>query len=229
LRPRSLQDIELLEGLPRAVLDNLVRECLWREYAAGKQIISYGASDCNIYLIVSGRVRVSIYSISGRQVTFRDHGAGDVFGEIAAVDGLLRFGDVVALERTIAAALPSASFWRLLRQYPMIAERMLLRLAHLVRTLSARVIDLSTLAVRNRIHALLLRLARETGVKENSARIAPAPKHADIASFVSTNREQVARELSALARQGVLGRERGALIVRDVARLERLVVEVGAD
>jgi hypothetical protein len=63
-------------------------------------------------------------------------------------------------------------------------------------------------------------------VSGNTARIDPAPKHADIASQVSTYREQVTRELSALAKAGVLGKEDGALIVRDVVRLERLVEEV---
>jgi hypothetical protein len=51
-------------------------------------------------------------------------------------------------------------------------------------------------AVQNRIHAQLLRLSREAGVQRNSARLDPAPKHADIASQVSTYREQVTRELA---------------------------------
>jgi CRP-like cAMP-binding protein len=119
-----------------------------------------------------------------------------------------------------------AVFWRLLREQPDVAERALRSLASLVRRLSERVIDLSTLGVQNRIHADLLRRAQLAGVSGNTARIDPAPKHADIASQVSTYREQVTRELSALAKAGVLGREDGALIVRDVARLERLVEEV---
>jgi hypothetical protein len=88
------------------------------------------------------------------------------------------------------------------------------------------VIDLTTLGVQNRIHADLLRRARVAGLTGNAARIDPAPKHADIAGQVSTNREQVTRELSALAKAGILGKEDGALVVRDVARLERLVAEV---
>ena len=72
----------------------------------------------------------------------------------------------------------------------------------------------------------LLRLAREAGIEKNGARLDPAPKHSDIASKISTYREQVTRELSALVKQGLLQRSKGALIIPDVARLERLVSEV---
>jgi len=95
-----------------------------------------------------------------------------------------------------------------------------------VRLLSERVIELSTLGVQNRIHAELLRIARQAGQPGNRVRIDPAPKHADIASQVSTYREQVTREFSALARQGLLEKDGTALVLTDVARLERIVAEV---
>jgi CRP/FNR family cyclic AMP-dependent transcriptional regulator len=88
------------------------------------------------------------------------------------------------------------------------------------------VIELSTLGVQNRIHAELLRLARASGVTGRKARIDPAPKHADIASQVSTYREQVTRELSALNRQGLLAKDGAALLLLDVPQLERMVTEV---
>jgi CRP-like cAMP-binding protein len=92
--------------------------------------------------------------------------------------------------------------------------------------MAERVIELSTLGVQNRIHAELLRLAADAGVLDNTARLSPAPTHAEIASRVSTNREQVTREFSALARGGLLRKERNALVVLDVARLQRTVAEV---
>jgi CRP-like cAMP-binding protein len=222
----GLRGIGLLDGLAPERLEALARECAWRNCAAGQQIITRDADDRDLYLIVSGRVRVTTYSAGGRQVTFRDLGAGECFGDVAAIDGRRRSADVVALEGSLLAAMPPAVFWRLLREEPQVAERVLQRLAALVRGLSERVIDLSTLGVQNRIHAELLRLAREAGAAGNSARIDPAPKHADIASRVSTYREQVTRELSALVKAGILERGEHALVIRDLARLERLVEEV---
>lgn len=222
----GLRGIALLEGLSAARLEALARECAWRNYEAGQRIISRDAPDRDVYFLVSGRARVTTYSAAGKQVTFRDFDAGEFFGEVAAIDDLPRSADVLTLESALLASLSPAAFRRLLAGEPVIAERVLRGLASLVRRLSDRVIDLSTLGVHNRIHAELLRLSRAAGVSRNAARIDPAPKHADLASQVSTYREQVTRELSTLARAGVLGKDGSALVVRDVARLEKMVEEV---
>jgi CRP/FNR family cyclic AMP-dependent transcriptional regulator len=222
----GLRAIELLEGLASEKLDALARQCVWRNYEAGRRIISRNAADRDVYLLVSGRVRITTYSQGGRQVTFRDIAAGDIFGEVAALDGQPRSADAIALEAALLALLSPTQFARLMVEEPTIGGRMMKRLAGLVRSLSERVIDLSTLGVQNRIHAEILRLAREAGVAKNRARLDPGPKHADIASQVSTYREQVTRELSALVRAGVLEKDGSALIVRDVVRLEKMVEDV---
>ena len=113
-------------------------------------------------------------------------------------------------------------FRNLLRDKPAIVERVLARMCGLVRQLSERLVDLGTLDVQTRLAGELLKLARAGRVEGNVATIDPAPKHADIASQVSTYREQVTRELSALAKAGVLERAGRALVVRDLARLTRL-------
>src|SRR5262245_1554748 len=222
----GLRAIELLEGLSPEKLDALAQQCVWRNYEAGRRIISRNAADRDLYLLVSGRVRITTYSQGGRQVTFRDIAAGEIFGEVAALDGAPRSADAIALDAALLASLSPTQFARLMAQEPAIGERMLKRLAGLVRSLSERVIDLSTLGVQNRIHAEILRLAREAGVERNRARLEPGPKHADIASQVSTYREQVTRELSALAKAGILQKDGAALVVRDVARLEKMVEDV---
>jgi len=222
----GLRGIELLAGLAPERLEALAQECAWRRYEAEQSIITRSAPDRDLYFIVSGRVRVTTFSAAGRQVTFRDFGPGEHFGEVAAIDGMARSADVMGLESGLLASLPSAALGRLLREEPVLAERLLRGFAGLVRRLSARVIDLSTLGVHQRLHAELLRLAREAGIKANVARIDPAPKHADLASQVSTYREQVTRELSALAKAKVLGKDGRALVLLDVARLQKMVDEV---
>jgi CRP-like cAMP-binding protein len=222
----GLRGITLLAGLTPERLEALARECAWRNFDAEQSIISRAAPDRDLYFIVSGRVRVTTYSAAGRQVTFRDFGPGEHFGEVAAIDGLARSADVVGLEGGLLASLPPAALRRLLGEDPALAERLLRDFAKLVRRLSARVIDLSTLGVHQRLHAELLRLARDAGINDNRARIEPAPKHADLASQVSTYREQITRELSVLAKAGVLGKDGRALVVLDVARLQKMVEEV---
>jgi CRP-like cAMP-binding protein len=224
----GLRRITVLEGLSDATLEALARDCAWRNCAAGQHIITRDSQDRSVYFVVSGRVRVTIYSASGRQVTFSDLEAGELVGEVAAIDGMPRSADAVALESTLIASLSPEAFARLLRDEPTVANRVLTRLAGLLRRTTERVMDLSTLGVQNRIHAELLRLARLGSPRDNRAVLDPAPRHVDIAARVSTNREQVTRELSALARSGLLGKQGRALVVNDVRALEALVNEVRA-
>lgn len=222
----GLRRIALLEGLPDDRLETLAKQCAWRTWAADQSVLTREATDRDVYLIVSGKVRVTTYSALGRQVTFRDLGAGEIFGEVAAIDGRPRSADVLALESSLLASMPPGVFLQLVNEHPGAARYVVHHLAALVRKLSDRVVDLSTLGVQNRIHAEILRLAREAGVNGNAARIEPAPKHVDLASQVSTYREQVTRELSALARQGVVRRDGHALVVPDVERLARMVADL---
>ncbi len=231
--PRSslaLRRIALFEGLPDQRLDLLAQQCLWHSVEAGKPLLLRAEQQQGeVFLLVSGRVRVTTYAANGRQVTFRDSEAGEHFGDIAAIDGGPRSADVVTLLPSVLASLDRAAFLGLLREEPLVAERVMQRLASLVRQLSERVIDLSTLGVQNRLHAELLRLARAAGVAHNQARLEPAPRHAALASQISTNREQVTRELNVLARSGVLQKDGKALRVADVARLEAMVSQVRGD
>ncbi len=222
----GLQSVRLLDGLETAVLESLAQQCRWRRYTAGQRVISREAPDHDVYLIVSGRVRITAFSGAGRQVTYRDIGAGDWFGDIAAIDGRVRSADVDALEDTLMASMTPATFMRLLHEYPAVCDRVLTRLVGLIRDLTDRVFEFSTLGVQNRVHAELLRLAKQAGTGGNTVRLDPAPKHSDIASKVSTYREQVTRELSAMVKQGLLQRSGKCLVIPDVTRLERIVADV---
>jgi CRP-like cAMP-binding protein len=222
----GLRKIRLLEHIPPAALQDLARQCRWRSYRARQAVITREAPDTDVYFIISGNVRVTAFSASGRQVTFGDVEAGEWFGDFAAIDGHARSADVVALQDSFIASITPGVFRALLHEHPSACDCMLRRLVSSVRDLSERIFDFSTLGVQNRVHAELLRLAKRAGVYRNRASIDPAPKHADIASQISTNREQVTRELSAMVKQGILRRAGRALIVADVARLEKLVSDV---
>jgi CRP/FNR family transcriptional regulator, cyclic AMP receptor protein len=222
----GLRNIKLLHGLPQDQLELIASRCRWRQIAAGGQIVTRNSPDVDVHFIVSGRVKVTTFSAGGRQVTFRDEEAGDIFGELAALDGKPRSADVLALTSVLVASMSADAFRDMIAHQDLIRERVLQSLSNLVRLMSDRVVDLSTLGVQNRIHAELLRLARESGVVGKQARIQPAPKHADVASQVSTYREQVTRELSTLVRQGLLAKEGSALVLLDVPRLERMVEQV---
>jgi CRP/FNR family cyclic AMP-dependent transcriptional regulator len=222
----GLRGIRLLECLDTPALEELAGSLEWRHCATGQQVITRNASDRDVYLVVGGRVQVVAFAASGKQITYREMGAGEHFGELSAIDGRARSADVIALEDSLLASMSPATFHALLERHEALRERMLFGLVAFVREMTDRVFELSTLGVRNRVHAELLRLARRAGVAGNVARICPAPRHGDIASRVSTYREQVTRELSSLTSQGVIAREGKCLVVLDVLLLETMVADV---
>ena len=224
----ALSHAKLLNDLPRERLELLARECAWYRYDKGAEIIAQRSTGREVYFIISGALRVRSYSAAGRQVSFRDVKAGAIVGDIAAVDGGPRSTDVTAITESVLAVLPAEAFMRLLREQTVVHERYLRYLTGLIRLLTARVTELSTLDVSHRVQAELLRLARHSGSRGNVALIDPAPTHAEIADQVSTRREQVTRELSALARRGLLRKKGNSLVVTDLEKLEQLLGESSA-
>jgi CRP/FNR family cyclic AMP-dependent transcriptional regulator len=225
----ALEALELFQGLlSPGELDALASLCTWRSFDKDQQVIGQDSPGNDVHFVARGRVRVAIFASGGQEVAFRDLGAGKSFGELSAIDGQVRSASVVALEPSWVATLSRDRFWTVLREHPSVTEQLLRQLAALIRNLTERVVEFSTLAVRNRIQAELVRMGREAGVARNQATLAPAPRHADIASRVSTNREAVARELAELARKGLVQKRPGALILLDVKRLAAMVEDVRA-
>jgi CRP-like cAMP-binding protein len=222
---RSLAGIDLLADLPDTERQRLEQRVNWHRYRVNEQIIDREAESRDVFFITRGRVRVVIYSLSGREITFDDIDAGAYFGELAALDGEPRSANVMALRPTTVAIMSPTLFRELLVSHPAVTTRVLTRLVGVVRTCTNRIMDLSTLGANNRVHAELLRLAKPELRDDNTARIQPVPIHGDIASRVSTTRETVARVLSDLARKGVVKRAGNALMIQDFDYLADMVEE----
>jgi CRP/FNR family cyclic AMP-dependent transcriptional regulator len=219
----SLAGITIFVGLPRQALKRVQQRCSWRRYEPGESIVGYLDSSDDVFFIISGEVRVTIYSLAGKVVSFRELGPGEVFGEYPAIDRGPRSASVEARTSCLVASLPGAAFRELLQSEPRVAQAMLPQLVTKIRALTTRVYEFSTLAVSNRIHAELLRLASMAARDGKRVRISPAPTQTEIASRVSTHREAVTRELTRLSRIGLVERERNALLVKDVERLAEMV------
>ena len=208
-------------GLRTEDLVALASRCRWRITRSGELIIGHRDQSRDVLFLLSGRLRVNVYSPSGRQVSFRDIRPGDVFGELSAIDGKPRSASVESLVLSTLMVMPQAVFLDLLQAHPPVMMETLCRLTALVRALTERIVEVSTLAVRNRVQAEVVRLARDHGGAE--AVVCPAPTHAEIASRISTHREAVTRELRRLETLGLIARQGRTLRVTDLPRLTEMV------
>jgi TolB-like protein/class 3 adenylate cyclase/Tfp pilus assembly protein PilF len=225
----GLQKVELFKGLDSASLRDIALQCKWTRCRKNQYVIRRDGSERDVYFVISGLVRVGVTTGYARSIILRDVAAGDMFGEHSAIDGRRHFADALAVRESLVASMPPEAFRAILANHTSARERLLRRLTGSIRELADRVLELGGRRVQGRVWAELVRLARTaqsaSSAGGNSARIERAPTHYEVASRVGTSREEVTREFSRLARQGLLARQGRALIIPDLVALEALVAD----
>ncbi len=216
----TLGRIELFRSLDDAAIAELDRQSTWRRYVRNEWLVEPHDKGSDVFFIISGSVRVKIPEPSGREVLFQDLDAGSYFGEMDAIDEKPRAIGVLAITDGVIARMPRAVFRTAICRHPDAANQVLLRLTGIIRSLTNRVREFTTLDVKHRIYAELLRLSQQKNGEKDVAIISPPPVHAAIAARISTRRETVAREMKALERAGLIERKRGALVLTDTKTLQ---------
>jgi CRP-like cAMP-binding protein len=194
-----------------------------RRYGRDETILAHDEPGRDVFFLLEGRARATIFSEGGRAIAYRDIDPGDIFGELSAIDGRPRSASVVALEAICIAKLPEAAFRHLVDASPAFAWALLQHLSVQMRRMTERVYEFSTLVVRERLIRELLRLSADAAEVEGGSSITPAPTHFDLAARISTHREAVSREMSALAKLQLIERQGRTLLLRDLKALRLLV------
>lgn len=223
--PRMAQfaAVDLLAGLSPAELEQVARRFRTKAWPKGHYIVGHRDESRDFYIVLDGKVHVTLFSERGKEIAFRDLEAGNSFGELSAIDGQPRSADVVALqEGTTVGSITAGEFQELMRRHPAIAEAVTRKLVALVRALSQRIYESADRAAV-RIVNEIVRLAEAGTADGRSARVRPRPKDAEVASRVNSHREAVSRTISQLARSGLVVRGRGELLVRDIGALKAYV------
>ena len=215
----SLEKIEILRSLNAKEIAVLSRRCLWRHAQAKAWLLEEGEIGTDVYFLTSGAVRVLITPSPDREVILADINAGGYFGEMAAIDGQPRSAGILAITDATIACMPASLFREVLHKHPDVSEHLLKHFVARIRMLDQRINEFSSMDVKHRIYAELLRCSRADPTDDHRAVVSPPPVHSDIAARVSTRREMVARELKALEREGLLAKRRGAFVITDVPSL----------
>jgi CRP/FNR family transcriptional regulator, cyclic AMP receptor protein len=224
----NFKHFEIFKDLRESDLLSLAKLCRKRTVLPGEQVFHAGEAPADVYFIFEGRVKVFLTPPPGRgqKVLFSILGPFQMFGELAAIDGLPRSAAVEAAELTTLAAVPADGFNEFMQSRPAFASAVMRQMASYVRRLSERVFEYSTLSVQLRVHSELLRYASAALNGGEEAVISPAPLRTDFAAMISTNREAVSRTLTLLEEDGILRREsNGSIRILDLERLRKLVAD----
>lgn len=201
------------------------RRCAWRRYRGEEMVVDYDDESSDVYFIIAGEVRVLIRTAAGREIILGELKAGQFFGELAAIDGAKRSANVTALTNAEICIMPANVFREIIFSSPTICERVLRLLTGRVRELTARVTEHSVFDLKHRLYSELLRMAHPRLGRPEQRALTPPPLHHVLAARIGCRREQVTRELSALADEGLIEKTRGALILVQPQILEKRLGE----
>ena len=204
---------------------SIIGGCTQRDYAPRELIIGQQDQSHDVLFLITGRARVYVYSPDGQRVSLREMAAGTMFGELSAIDGQARSASIEAVEACSVAVMPRRLFIKALSEYPEFGLAVMRHVTQLVRRLTDRVFEFSTLVVRGRVQAELLRMIEDLPKTSGELVLSPAPTHEEIASRVSTHREAVTRELAWLEAQGVVEKAGRTLKITNLDRLRNLARE----
>ena len=221
----TLEKVGLFRSLERKAREGFEQRCQWRHAHPKEWLLEQNDIGTDIYFLTSGVVRVLITPSPDREIILGDIEAGGYFGEMAAIDGQPRSAGILAITDATIARMPATVFREIIHQFPDVSEQLLRQLVTRIRTLDQRVNEFSSMHVKNRIYAELLRRSRPDPTDKRKAIVSPPPVHSDIAARVSTRREMVARELKSLERAGLLTKRRGAFVLNNVPELMHMLEE----
>jgi CRP/FNR family transcriptional regulator, cyclic AMP receptor protein len=219
-----LHRVPVFSTLSPEELEHVAQVAVPRRFEAGEVVFKEGDEGSTCYVVRSGRARAVRGHPDGRSITLAHFGPGDIFGEMAMLDGERRSATVESIEGTHAIAILSADMHRLLREYPDISVKLVAALGRRLRETNERLARQSFQTVQSRVAAVLAELvatARADGETEGDVMITST--QAELAQLAGSSRESASRFLAVLERAGIISQGRGKLTVHDPDALGRYV------
>lgn len=183
-------------------------------------VCSEGDPAGDVFLIESGSVRVVRTTLHGRELILATRRVGDLVGELSAFDGQPRSAAIIANETTSLIAIAGDTFRSAVASRPQLADLFLRELARKLRAADERTLERDSDDARTRVIGRLVALA-DGGANPTSTQVSLPVRQADLAAWVGTTRETVARVLSSLRAEGLVTTGRGTIEVLDLPALRR--------
>jgi CRP/FNR family transcriptional regulator len=221
-----LRRVPVFSTLSREDLARVAQVAMSRRFETGAVVFKEGDEGSTCYIVRTGRARAIREHPDGRSITLAHFEPGDIFGEMAMLDGERRSATVEATEDTETIAILSSDMHRLLREHPDMSVKLIAALGQRLRDTNERLARQSFQTVQSRVAAALAQLVAAArsgsdGVGERDVLITTT--QAELAQLAGSSRESASRFLAVLERAGIITQGRGRLIVHDAEALGRYV------
>lgn len=215
-----LKRVPLFAQLGDEMLAALAPHLHRRTFRRGTILFHKDQAGDALYIVESGRVRIFRPEEGGKELDIDQKGPGDVFGEMAVLDGQPRSASVEALDETVVFTLSREEFQRALAAAPALAIGVVAMLSRTLRHLMDYAETLAFLDVPARVARVLLDLATRYGVNQDGGiLINIGVTQAELARMVGATRERVNRALASFRAQKLVALRGKQIIVLDQRRL----------
>jgi CRP/FNR family cyclic AMP-dependent transcriptional regulator len=195
-------------------------------FESGQLIFGRGDAGEGLYLVVEGRVRLSVLSAEGRALSFGHAGRGDIFGEIATLDGQARTADATALTRVTTTMLTRSSVKRLMEARPQLAQAAVALLCRRLRATSEQTEAIALHSTQVRLARFLLAaisMKGQTDANSRSIVLDLGMSQTELGLLLGASRSKVNEALATLETLGAIHSTTGHIecdvgALRDIAR-----------
>jgi CRP-like cAMP-binding protein len=214
----ALSAIPFFAGLDREALERVASSMRARRFRRGEVIFHLGDPGDALFVIVEGEVKISLPSETGDEAILATLRIGDVFGELALLDGAPRSASATAMIATETVVLPRDKFRELIATEAGVRDALLASIAGELRRLTTHVEELHFLDITGRLAARLVRLAQEGGTRleDGGIRLRTNLTQGDLAAMVGCTRQSVNKLLGQFTDDGLIRLDRDGIVVIDL-------------
>ncbi len=199
------RQVPLFAGLEDEDLESLIAVANRRKYPKDGVIFFENDVGDALFMILSGRVKVTILSDDGREIILAMLSDADFFGEMSLLDNEPRSATAISLQETEMVVLHQRDFLTIVEKRPRVLINLLSVLSARLRKANQQIGNLALHDVYGRVARILLEMASEDGTRQPDGRVTfRRPTHQEIANMIGATRETVSRMISDLHRQGYI-------------------------
>lgn len=219
----SLNGINIFSNLSDEECETLKHLCKPRNYLKNSMIILEEEYGDLVFVVKKGTIKITRVNDEGKEVILALLGPGEMFGELAILDGEARSANALAQENCELLAINKEDFLDILKNNFSVSYNVMCELAKRLRKSDQQIEALSLSDAEHRIGVSLLNLAEDMGViRKGKVTIQNLPFQQDIANMAGTSRETVSRVLKILETKNMIFKEGHTLIIPDYSFFKQI-------
>ncbi len=220
----ALQASQIFQGFQPSEIDEILTFAAERVVPADTVIFQRGDAGSSLIAVLSGRVRISVVSAEGKEIVLNVIGPGEVFGEIAFLDGKPRSADATAMSTTHLLTVDRRQFMPFLKRNEDITLRLLAVMCERLRRTSLALGDIALLGLPARLARVLLDMLRNYGRPvPQGARISVKCSQVELGKLVGVSRESVNKQLKQWENERIMAKDGQHMVVLRPEALRELV------